>query len=225
MKILLAEDDVKSAQYLKQGLEENGIVVDWVSDGREALNCCLYNQYDLAIFDRMMPGMDGLTLLKALRSSKCDVPVIFLTAMSDIDDRVEGLMAGSDDYIVKPFHLSELLARITVINRRPKEVDKKTVLIIHDLTLDLMKRVAIRQGKEIELLAKEFSVLELLMENAENVVTKSLILEKVWDFSFNPGTTVIETHMSKLRQKLDKPFDIALIHTIRNMGYSIRAPK
>ena len=225
MKVLLAEDDPKTAEYIRKGLIENGFVVDWITDGREALTYCLYNNVDLAIVDRMMPGMDGLSLVKALRASKSELPIIFLTALSDVDDRVEGLMAGGDDYMVKPFHFSELLARITALSRRPKPTANETVLQVHDLQLDLLSRTAKRQGQTIELLNKEFVLLHLLMENPGRVISRTILLEKVWDFSFDPGTTIVETHISKLRQKVDKPFDVPLIHTIRNMGYTIRAPR
>ncbi len=225
MKILLAEDDATSAEYIRKGLIENGHVVDWVTDGRDALTHCLYNPVDLAIVDRMMPGMDGLSLVKALRASRSDLPVIFLTALSDVEDRVDGLLAGGDDYMVKPFHFSELLARITVLARRPSQAAQPTMLRVHDLELDLLSRTATRQGQHIELLNKEFALLQLLMETPGRVISRTMILEKIWDFSFDPGTTVVETHISKLRQKMDKPFDIALIHTVRNMGYTIRAPR
>ncbi len=225
MKILLAEDDPKSAEYIRAGLIEQGFVVDWVTDGREALTHCLYNEVDLAIVDRMMPGMDGLSLVKALRVSKSDLPIIFLTALSDVDDRVEGLMAGGDDYMAKPFHFSELLARINALSRRPKQTNQSTSLVVHDLELDLLSRTATRQGHLIDLLNKEFALLQLLMEAPGRVISRTMILEKVWDFTFDPGTTVVETHISKLRQKVDKPFDTALIQTVRNMGYTIRAPR
>lgn len=225
MKILLAEDDVTSAEYVQRGLEEQGHVVDWVTDGREALSHCLYSDVDLVIADRMMPGMDGLSLVKALRAANRDVAVIFLTALADVDDRVDGLMAGGDDYMVKPFHFSELLARITALSRRPQATDHTTRLSVHDLSLDLLKRTAERQGETIELLNKEFALLRLLMENAGRVISRTLILERVWDFNFDPGTTVVETHISKLRQKIDKPFDTALLHTMRGMGYTLRAPR
>lgn len=225
MKLLLAEDDPKSAEYIKLGLEEAGWTVDWVTDGREALTYCLYNDCDLAVLDRMMPGMDGLTVLKSLRAANKQIPVIFLTAMSNVDDRVEGLLAGADDYMVKPFHFTELLARIQVLLRRPKETVHKTQLQVHDLSLDLLARTATRQGQVIDLQNKEFSLLELLMSATGRVISRTMILEQVWGFSFDPGTTVVETHISKLRQKIDKPFDEPLIHTIRNMGYSLRAPR
>ncbi len=225
MKILLAEDDHKTANYIIKGLSENGHTVDWVTDGREALTYSLYNQCDLLIADRMMPGMDGLSLVKALRSSNNQLPVIFLTSMSDVDDRVEGLLSGGDDYMVKPFHFSELLARISVLARRPKESLANTELKVHDLKLDLLSRRASRQSQNIELLNKEFSLLEYLMENQDRVVSKTMILERVWELNFDPGTSIVETHMSKLRQKVDKPYGEQLIHTVRNMGYVIRAPR
>jgi len=225
MKILLAEDDEKTANYIINGLTENGHVVDWVTDGREALTYCLYNQCDMFIADRMLPGMEGLAVVKALRTSNSQIPVIFLTAMADIDDKVEGLMAGGDDYMVKPFHFSELLARITALSRRPQNSLAKTELVVHDLHLDLLSRRACRNGQEIELLNKEFTLLEYLMENQDRVISRTMILERVWDLNFDPGTSVVETHISKLRQKIDKPFDKPLLHTVRNMGYVIRAPR
>ena len=226
MKILLAEDDPKSAEYIRDGLTAQGYIVDWVTDGREALTYCLYNDVDIAIIDRMMPGMDGLSVVKALRAAKSACPVIFLTAMSDVDDRVEGLLAGGDDYMVKPFQFSELLARITALSRRPQQAkDETTSLQVHDLQLDLIRRSAHRQGQEIELHNKEFALLQLLMEHPGRIVSRNLILERIWDFNFDPGTTVVETHISKLRHKVDKPFKEALIKTVRNMGYTIRAPQ
>lgn len=225
MKVLLAEDDITNGEYVHKGLTEQGYTVDWVKDGREALAACLYNEINLAIIDRMMPGLDGLSVVKALRSVGNEIPVIFLTALGDVDDRVEALLAGGDDYIVKPFHLSELLARMIALSRRPKAINEQTELQVHDLTLNLLTREACRQGQLVALQGKEFALLEYLMENSGRVVTKTNLLEKIWNFNFNPGTTVIETHISKLRQKVDKPFGVALIHTVRNMGYCLRAPK
>ena len=225
MKILLAEDDLKMAEYLCAGLIENGHSVDHVTDGREALSYCLYQTCDIVILDRMMPGMDGLSVLKALRAARKDVPVLFLTAMGQIDDRVEGLSAGGDDYLVKPFHFSEFLARVAAITRRKLETPETNALDVHDLHLDLLSRTASRQGRLIELHAKEFAMLEILMRNAGRVVTRTMLLERVWNFNFEPNTTVVETHMSRLRSKIDKPFDTALIHTIRNTGYSMHGPR
>jgi len=225
MKILIAEDDRRSAEFIRNGLEESGHSAECVYDGRDALTYCLYNPCDLVILDRMMPGMDGLSVLKALRSSGRKLPVIFLTAMGDVDDRVEGLMAGGDDYLVKPFHFSELLARIAALVRRPQNAADITHLKVHDLDLNLLSHSATRAGVHIDLQAKEFALLEVLMRNAGRIVTKTMLLEQVWDFNFDPQTTVVETHISRLRAKVDKPFDTALIHTMRNAGYSLHAPR
>ena len=225
MKILVAEDDHRTAEFIRKGLVESGYTVDCVDNGRDALSQCLYNNYDLAILDRMMPGMDGLDVLKALRAAKTQVPVIFLTALADVDDRVEGLVAGAEDYLVKPFAFSELLARITVVCRRPQMAEEARTLKVHDLTLDLLTRTAERGGEKIALLAKEFALLEILMRNTGRIVTKTMLLEQVWDFNFDPRTTVVETHISRLRAKIDKPFDVPLLHTTRNTGYSLYVPE
>ena len=225
MKILIADDDQTTSQYIRKGLIENGHSVDCVDDGRDALNHCIYNHYDLAILDRMMPGMDGLSILKALRAANNSIPVIFLTAMADVDDRVEGLLAGGDDYLVKPFQFSELMARIIALSRRPQSAEEVTKLEVCDLELDLLTRTARRGEVTIDLQAKEFSLLEILMRNSGRIVTKTMLLEQVWDLNFDPRSTVVETHISRLRAKVDKPFDIQLIHTNRNSGYSLHAPK
>ena len=204
---------------------QEGHSVDCVADGREALSYCLYSPCDVLILDRMMPGMDGLTVLKTLRAAGRRVPVLFLTSMGDVEDRVEGLLAGGDDYLVKPFHFSELSARVTSLARRPAGSDAVTRLVVHDLTLDLLSHTAKRGDVVIDLQAKEFTLLEVLMRNAGRIITKTMLLEQVWDFNFDPKTTVVETHMSRLRAKVDKPFDVALIHTTRNSGYSIHAPR
>ncbi|SEQ91312.1 two-component system, OmpR family, response regulator [Nitrosomonas sp. Nm51] len=225
MKILVAEDDARVTQYVRKGLTAEGHTVDCVADGREVLAYCLYSAYDLVILDRMLPGMDGMAVLKALRAAGNKTPVIFLTALGNVEDRVEGLNAGGDDYLTKPFHFSELVARIGAISRRPGGGEEASILRVHDLELDLLSRTAQRGDVIIELQAKEFGVLEVLMRNAGRIVTKSMLLEQVWDFNFDPGTTVVETHISRLRAKIDKPFDVALLHTNRNMGYSIHAPR
>lgn len=226
MKILIAEDDQRSLEFLRQGLTEEGHVVDCTANGRDALSLGLDNRFDAMILDRMMPGMDGLTVLKTLRAAGVKSPIILLTSMGDVDDRVEGLEAGSDDYLVKPFHFSELLARLAAVVRRPEGgVAVKTHLKIHDLELDLLARTATRAGVRIELQAKEFAMLEVLMRNAGRIVTKTMLLEQVWDYNFDPQTTVVETHISRLRTKVDKPFAVALIHTTRNSGYSLHAPR
>jgi two-component system OmpR family response regulator len=225
MKILLAEDDPKVAEFITRGLSENGHSVDHVSDGRDALAYLLYNAPDLAILDRMMPGMDGLSLVKALRAAHNEIPVLFLTAMGDVTERVEGLGAGADDYLVKPFHFSELLARVTALSRRHRDSAETATLTVHDLTLDLLSRTAKRQGQQIDLQSKEFALLEILMRNAGRVVTRTMLLERVWNFNFEPNTTVVETHVSRLRAKVDKPFDIPLIHTVRSTGYTMHGPR
>lgn len=225
MKILVAEDDKASAEFLKRGLTQEGHSVDVVGDGRDALSFCLYSACDLVILDRMLPGMDGLSVLKSLRAAGRTTPVLFLTSMGDVEDRVEGLMAGGDDYLVKPFHFSELLARVTSLARRPPTGEVKTRLVVHDLELDLLAHTATRAGQPIDLMAKEYALLEVLMRNAGRIVTKTMLLEQVWDFNFDPKTTVVETHVSRLRAKVDKPFDVPLIHTTRNSGYSLHAPR
>lgn len=224
MKILLAEDDEKTSDYVSKGLQECGYQVDVFDDGRDALNFCLYNDCDVVILDRMMPGMDGLSVLKAMRGAGLETPVIFLTALGDVDDRVAGLSAGGDDYLVKPFHFSELLARVKALSRR-KGTAETTKLVVHDLELDLLSRTAFRQGQTIELQTKEFSLLEVFMSNPGRVITKTMLLERVWDFTFDPHSTVVETHISRLRSKIDKPFDTPLLHTIRNTGYSMHGPR
>jgi two-component system OmpR family response regulator len=224
MKILVAEDDKTTSEFLRKGLIENGHSVDCVFDGREALTYCMYNQCDLVILDRMMPGMDGLSVLKALRAAGKALPVIFLTAMADVDDRVDGLLAGGDDYLVKPFQFSELMARVTALARRPQSAEKVTQLKVYDLELDLLTRIATRADTRIDLQAKEFALLEILMRNSGRIVTKTMLLEQVWDFNFDPRSTVVETHVSRLRAKIDKPFEVQLLHTSRNSGYSLRAP-
>ncbi len=226
MKILVAEDDPQSSEFLRKGLTQEGHQVECFADGRDVLAACLYAPYDLLILDRMMPGMDGLTVLKTLRAADRHLPVLFLTAMGDVDDRVDGLLAGGDDYLVKPFHFSELVARVTSLARRPQpNATPQTRLVVHDLELDLLERTASRAGTSIDLQAKEFALLEILMRNAGRIVTKTMLLERVWDFNFDPKTTVVETHMSRLRSKVDKPFEVPLIHTTRNSGYSMHAPR
>jgi two-component system OmpR family response regulator len=225
MKILVAEDDAQSAEFLRRGLAQEGHSVECVADGRDALGHCLYGAPDLVVLDRMLPGLDGLSVLRSLRAAGRDVPVLFLTSMGDVEDRVEGLLAGGDDYLVKPFHFSELSARVTSLLRRPAGGGPPTRLVVHDLELDLLSHGARRAGVDIDLQAKVFALLEVLLRNAGRIVTRTMLLEQVWDFSFDPKTTVVETHVSRLRAKVDKPFEVPLIHTTRNSGYSIHAPR
>lgn len=223
MKILLAEDDAQTAKIVANGLIEAGHVVETVHDGRDALAFCLYNRCDVVVLDWMMPGMDGITVIKALRAAGRRMPVIFLSARASVEDRVAGLISGADDYLAKPFHFSELQARIMALARRPADSAETVALTVGDLELDLLGRTATRAGQRIALLGKEFALLEALMRHPGRVMTRTMLLEKVWDFSFDPQTTVLETHMSRLRGKIDKPFDTPLIETVRGCGYVIRA--
>lgn len=225
MHILLVEDDQSTADYASKGLTQAGHVVDVLENGKEALIQCMQTQYDVLVVDRMMPGMDGLSMVKAVRASGVSTPVLFLTAMSGVDDRVEGLEAGGDDYLTKPFAFSELLARVNALGRRPAESKEQTTLQVADLKIDLLKRTAQRGDTEIELQPREFVLLEVLMRNEGRVVSRTMLLEQVWDFHFDPKTSVVETHISRLRSKIDKPFDVNLLHTIRNIGYSLHTPR
>lgn len=225
MHILLVEDDKSTAEYAANGLTQAGHVVDVLEDGKEALIQCMQTQYDVLVVDRMLPGMDGLSMVKAVRASGVQSPVLFLTAMSGVDDRVEGLEAGGDDYLTKPFAFSELLARVNALGRRPVESKEQTSMQVADLSIDLLKRTAKRGDTVIELQPREFVLLEVLMRNEGRVVSRTMLLEQVWDFHFDPKTSVVETHISRLRSKIDKPFDVALLHTIRNIGYSLHVPR
>jgi two-component system, OmpR family, response regulator len=225
MKILLIEDDPETADYLLAGLQEHGHVVDRAADGREGLFMATTEAYDALIVDRMLPGLDGLSLVKVVRGANITTPVLFLTTLAGIDDRVIGLNAGGDDYLVKPFAFSELLARVHALGRRPPLTDSPTVLRVADLELDLQRRTATRGGKRIELQPKEFRLLEYLMRHAGEVVTRTMLLERVWDFHFDPKTSVVETHISRLRSKIGKGFASELIHTARGAGYCFRAPE
>lgn len=222
MKILLVEDDAVTRKYVLAGLRSAGHVVDDVTDGIDALTLALRDSYDAAILDRMLPGMDGLSVLKAMRSANVQTPVLFLTAISGIDDRVEGLEAGADDYLTKPFAFSELSARLGAISRRPAKSLEQTRLVIGDLEMDLLRRLVTRAGQPIELLTKEFQLLEYFMRSEGRVLSRTMLLEQVWDFHFDPQTTVVETHISRLRAKIDKPFKTELLHTIKNVGYTLR---
>lgn len=225
MHILLVEDDESMAQYAAKGLTQAGHVVDVLDNGKEALIQCMQTHYDVLVVDRMLPGMDGLSMVKAVRASGDKTPAIFLTAVSGVDDRVEGLEAGADDYLTKPFAFSELLARVNALGRRPAESKEQTSMQVADLSIDLLKRTARRGDVEIELQPREFTLLEVLMRNEGRVVSRTMLLEQVWDFHFDPKTSVVETHISRLRSKIDKPFDVALLHTIRNIGYSLHPPR
>lgn len=222
MKILLAEDDGETAEYIRKSLNSEGHSVDNVANGRDALVRATIQPYDLFIIDRMMPELDGLSLLKALRAAKIDAPAIFLTALDGVDARVEGLKAGADDYLVKPFAFAELSARVQALARRPALKSEETVLKVADLVLDLVRRTVNRAGVTIDLQPREFLLLEHLMRRTGRVQTRTMLLEAVWDFHFDPNTSVVETHISRLRAKIDKPFDRSLLHTIRGAGYTLK---
>ncbi len=222
MKILLVEDDRQTADYIAKGLREHGHVVDRTDNGRDGLYMATGEPYDVMIIDRNLPKMDGLSLVKAARASGTATPVLFLTTMGGVDDRVAGLEAGADDYLVKPFAFAELLARVGALARRPPIV-ATTALKVGDLEIDLLARTVTRGGKRLELLAQEFKILEYLMRHAGEIVTRTMLLEKVWDFHFDPKTNIVETHISRLRSKIDKGFDKPLLHTVRGAGYVLRA--
>ncbi len=225
MKILVIEDDQQAASYLAKGLKEAGHVVDIANDGKEGLFLGGSEHYDVMIVDRMLPGRDGLSLVEILRATGNDTPVLFLSALGSVDDRVKGLKAGGDDYLTKPYAFSELLARIEVLVRRRSAAQPQTRLVVADLELDLLSRTVRRAGKSIDLLPREFALLEYLMRNAGSVVTRTMMLENVWDYHFDPQTNVIDVHIARLRQKIDKDFPTPLIHTVRGAGYSLRAPQ
>jgi len=219
MKIMVVEDDPETGEYLRNGLSGEGHSVDHVTDGREALAHATTQGYDLFVIDRMLPGLDGLSLLKALRTARIDAPAILLTALGSLNDKVDGLSAGADDYIVKPFALAELSARIAAVSRRPKLKQEVTELNIGPVHLDLLNRSATRDGKHIELQPREFLLLKYFMERPGRVQTRTMLLEAVWDIHFDPKTSVVETHISRLRAKIDKPFDKPCLQTLHGVGY------
>src|SRR5690348_13771614 len=223
MKILVVEDDRETAAYLVRGLNEGGYAVDSAGDGREGLFLASSGNYSAIILDRMLPSMNGLAVLGALRAAEIRTPALILSALGSVDDRVKGLRAGGDDYLVKPFAFSELLARLEALLRRGSAAPTTTKLRVADLELDLLARTVRRDGQAIELLPREFRLLEYLMRHAGQVVTRTMLLESVWDYHFDPQTNVIDVHISRLRQKIDKGFGKPLLHTIRGAGYSLRA--
>ncbi|WP_296217294.1 heavy metal response regulator transcription factor [Pseudomonas sp. UBA2684] len=225
MKLLVAEDEPKTGTYLQQGLTEAGFNVDRVMTGTDALQHALSEAYDLLILDVMMPGLDGWEVLRMIRAAGKDVPVLFLTARDGVEDRVKGLELGADDYLVKPFAFSELLARVRTLLRRGNSSPTQTTMKIADLEVDLLKRRAVRSGKRIDLTAKEFALLELLLRRRGEVLPKSLIASQVWDMNFDSDTNVIEVAVRRLRAKIDDEFELKLIHTARGMGYMLDAPE
>jgi two-component system OmpR family response regulator len=225
MRILLVEDDKKISNYLVQGLAKHGHAVDAVGDGQDGLLLGLREPYDLAIIDRLLPGLDGLSLLKGIRATGRQFPVLLLTSMGRVSDKVEGLDAGADDYMMKPFSFAELLARVNALDRRGRIPQAKTTLRVADLELDIESRIVTRGAQVIDLLPREFEILHYLVKNKGRIITKNMILEKIWNINFSPESSVVETHISRLRAKLDKPFQKPLLHTKRNLGYSIYEPR
>jgi two-component system, OmpR family, response regulator len=224
VRILLIEDDAETAGWIADGLTEQGHLVITAADGNDGLHLALTESLDLLIVDRMLPGLDGLSIVKRVRAAGLNVPVMFLTTLDGIDDRVEGLNAGGDDYLVKPFAFAELVARVAALGRRPPpSAAAQTRLTVEDLEIDLLARTVTRAGKPIDLQPREFRLLEYLARHAGQVVTRTMLLENVWDLHFDPRTNVVDSHVSRLRSKIDKDFEPALIHTVRGAGYCLRA--
>jgi len=223
MRILIIEDDHEMAAYLMKGLKEHGYVVDHAADGRDGLLLASTGDFDLLIIDRMLPHTDGLSIVKLLREQGIKSRILLLSALGQVDDRVIGLKAGADDYLAKPYAFSELLARIEVLLRRKDSEGEQSRLHVGDLEMDMIARTVKRAGKEIELKPREFRLLEYLMRHASQVVTRTMLLEGVWDYHFDPHTNVIDAQVSRLRQKIDKGFGKPMIHTIRGAGYLLRA--
>lgn len=221
MRVLVVEDDGETAEYICTSLKALGHVTKHASDGKQGFLDALDNDFDLIVVDRMLPGLDGLTLVKSVRGANVDTPILFLSALGGLNDRVNGLEAGADDYLVKPFAFSELSARLTALARRPPMQAEETRLQVADLEIDLIRHTVCRFGQEIAVQPREFRLLSYLMKNADRVVTRTMLLEAVWDFHFDPNTNVVETHISRLRNKIDKPFEQPLIHTVRGAGYSL----
>jgi len=227
MRVLVIEDDKDAAAYMAKGLSESGHTVEVAHNGKDGLLMAATESFDVLVVDRMLPGLDGLSLVKTLRATGNRTPVLFLSALGEVDDRVKGLRAGGDDYLVKPYAFSELLARLeALVRRRAAEASdgRETVLHYGDLMMDLLARRVERGGREIDLQPREFKILEVLMRHPGQVMTRTMLLEKVWDYRFDPQTNVIDVHISRLRQKIDRGFDYPLIHTVRGAGYSLRAP-
>ncbi|PLY00850.1 MAG: DNA-binding response regulator [Desulfuromonas sp.] len=223
MRVLLIEDDNDTAAYLVKGLGESGYVVDHAANGRDGLFLALDQVYDVLVVDRMLPGMDGLAVIRSLRAADNNTPVLILSALGEVDARVSGLRAGGDDYLTKPFAFSELLARIEALIRRAGSKDEQnTLLKVDDLEMDLLSRAVRRDGMAIDLQPREFRLLEYLMRHSGQVVTRTMLLENVWDYNFDPQTNVIDVHISRLRGKIDKQFDRPLLHTVRGAGYVLR---
>ena len=219
MKILLVEDDLKTASFIIKGFQQEGFTIDHATDGEKGLFLATTQDYDAAIIDVMLPKLDGLNLVDKLRNQKINLPILILSAKGSVEDRIKGLKIGADDYLVKPFAFSELLARIYALIRRAKSTDNLTTLEEGDLIMDLLRKKVFRGGKQIDLQPKEFALLEYLLRNKGRVVSKTMIMEHVWDYNFDPQTNVVEARICRLRDKIDRPFKKKLIHTIKGLGY------
>lgn len=222
MRVLIVEDDKKIASFIIKGLKQEGFAVDHVANGEDGLHLAMHEPYDVAIIDIMLPRLDGLTLIEEMRRSKVGTPVLILSAKRSVDDRVKGLRKGGDDYLTKPFAYSELLERIRALIRRGTPPAELTRLRVGDLSMDLLSREVTRQGIKLDLKPLDFSLLEYLMRNAGRVVTKTMIMEHVWAYNFDPGTNVVEARVCKLREKIEREFDKKIIHTIKGVGYVLR---
>lgn len=220
-RILVVEDDAETADYITKGLRESGFTVEHVEDGRDGLYLASSSSFDAVVMDRMLPGMDGLSVIKALRAGGVETPILILSALSQLDERVCGLRAGGDDYLTKPFGFSELHARLENLVRRRSGKSVETTLRCGDLAMDLLARKVTRGGRTLDLLPREFKLLEYFLRNADRVVTRTMLLEQVWDYRFDPHTSIIDTHISRLRKKLDDGFDTPLLHTLRGVGYRL----
>lgn len=222
MHILLIEDDARVAEHVRKGLSEAGHIVDHRADGREGLLSAAAERYDVLVVDRMLPNVDGLAIIRTIRASGDHVPVLILSALADVDERVKGLRAGGDDYLTKPFALAELLARVEILGRRGRAAAEPSRIAVADLEIDLLGHHVRRGGQRIDLTNREFRILEYLARNTGRVVTRSMLLENVWDYHFDPQTNIIDQHVSKLRQKIDRDFAAPLLHTVRGTGYVLR---
>lgn len=223
MRVLIIEDDQETASYITKGLKEAGYSADHAADGKQGLLQASTEDYDVLVVDRMLPELDGLSIIKTLRSANNHTPALILSALGEVDDRVQGLRAGGDDYLVKPFAFSELVARLEALSRRADSKVPQTHLRVGDLEMDLLRREVSRGGKVIPLQPREFRLLEYLMRHSGQVVTRTMLLEQVWDYHFDPQTNVIDVHISRLRSKIDKDFEQQLLHTVRGTGYMLRA--
>lgn len=225
MRILLIEDDMSVADYISKGLKQNGYRVDHCADGQKGLELASSDDYDVMVIDRMLPHVDGLTIIQTIRAADNKTPVLILSALGEVDDRVKGLKAGGDDYLVKPFAFAELLARIEAILRRQESSSSQTKLKVADLEMDLLAHKVTRSGENFNLQPREYKLLEYLMKHAGQVVTRTMLLENVWEYHFDPQTNVIDVHISRLRQKIDKGFDKQLLSTVRGAGYMLHDPE